>query len=157
MRASLLALLAESVLMLLFGVHSVLHQGSDAVAFSFSNSRASASTTRSFVVPANRSDPLKTPPTKRQCGRGDQGKGNLRLKPVWKGVQDRPGSRSSPRCPFLCCSCPQPHLCSQCDKGINVSDGCECDLTCKGCDFRSPLSPTFATTSDAAPTMQSAH
>lgn len=50
-QASLLCLLAESVLMLLFGAHSVLYQGSDAVAFTFSTSSASASATHPFVNP----------------------------------------------------------------------------------------------------------
>lgn len=75
-QASLLCLLAESVLMLLFGAHSVLHQNSDAVAFTFSTSSASASATHPFVKPTNCSDPLKTPPTKKH-GEATRDKGDL--------------------------------------------------------------------------------
>lgn len=139
-QASLLCLLAESVLMLLFGAHSVLHQDSSAVAFLFSTVLASSSDNEPFITPTNRSDPLKTPPSKKHCQKTNDkvdfacwlcGK-LFRTAQAYARHMDAPS----------CAAAAQPYACSQCNKFLNVTGGCQCHNTCDGCSF------TFASLSD---------
>lgn len=142
-QASLLCLLAESVLMHLFGAHSVLHQASPAVAFLFSTVLAASSDDKPFITPTNRSDPLKTPPSKEHCKYCKKTNAKVDFACLLCGKMFRTARAfARHRAAPSCAAAAQPLPCSQCDLPYNFTDGCQCDLTCSGCQFK------FATISD---------
>lgn len=91
-QATLLCLVAESVPMLLFCAHSVLHQGSAAMAFTFS------------TEPSDQ--PLRPAEDAAQQGpmQGDDGRYRPHLSPLRQTLPDCGGVRSALQCSLVRCS-----------------------------------------------------